>query len=233
MGTLNRLAFVAAAAAVALAPVPSAVAAAPSVQVTVPGTSNPWLSGMPPGTLSDFSDSAPDQSPVEVVGLDLAPGGVLAFRASGRVDHDPMLPLSGPDGRGFGGIEHNAGAEHGISNTRAPFNSLLGVFLGPDRPDLTPAPPALDFGSETARGYRSLGPQLKQVFFIGDGLSPDGQQQAVTVPDGATRLFLGTMDSTGWHNNIGSFTVEVVPEPAAAALMLPALGALLRRSRRR
>src|SRR5262249_35830976 len=43
--------------------------------------------------------------------------------------------------------------------------------------------------------------------------------QQVVVPDGATRLFLGSMDGYGWYNNFGSFSVQVnalAPEPGRA-----------------
>ena len=47
------------------------------------------------------------------------------------------------------------------------------------------------------------------MFVIGDGTNSLGAIQRVTVPDGATRLFLGTMDGSGWYNNPGSFSVFV------------------------
>jgi hypothetical protein len=56
-----------------------------------------------------------------------------------------------------------------------------------------------------------LAPGLKQIFFIGDGLTGTGSGSIQTfhIPAGATRLFLGTMDSYGWSNNSGSFTVDL------------------------
>jgi hypothetical protein len=50
---------------------------------------------------------------------------------------------------------------------------------------------------------------LRQLFFIGDGLTSGGVIQQFVVPQGATRLFLATMDGYGQYNNIGSFTVTV------------------------
>ena len=89
--------------------------------------------------------------------------------------------------------------------------------------------PKITFGDPPA--YLTLSPELKQVFFIGDGLNGNGLAQSVVVPQGATRLFLGTMDSVEWNNNVGSFTVQVVPEPSALAAAA-ALAPLLARPRR-
>ena len=197
-----RLVF---ASSLALAILPTAARA--SAVVTVPGMSNPWLAGMPNGA-RDSGDSAPAQSPVEVKGVSIVPGTVLQFSAEGAVAHDPSLSLFGPDGISI--AHRNDGSGNGIGDLTSPFDSLVGVFLGPDRPDLTPAPDALTF-----EDYSSLSPLLKQTFFIGDGQSERGIQQQVITPAGATRLFLGIMDSTEWRNNVGSFTVRVTPEPSS------------------
>src|SRR5205085_1291361 len=92
---------------------------------TVPGSSNPWLAGMPDGTGALFGDLAPAQSPVQVAGLPIVPGGVLSFTATGAVaqDPDPIVRHQQPDGGSV--THHNALAEHSISDTRAPWNSLL------------------------------------------------------------------------------------------------------------
>jgi hypothetical protein len=204
---------------------------ATTVGVNVPGTANPWLAGMPNGSPADGGDIAPDQSPVEVLGLPLAPGGRLRFSAAGLTSFGPGFLLSGPDGSGFN--EHFAGAENGIANTNTRTSSLQGVFLGVNQPDLTPAPAGLDFTvtGNVAGGvsYLSLSPLLKQVFFIGDGLTEDvlpmvGQTQEVIIPSGATRLFLGTMDGFGWFNNIGSLDVQVTLVPEPSSFVLAALG---------
>jgi hypothetical protein len=85
-----------------------------------------------------------------------------------------------------------------------------------------------------------LTPGLQQIFFIGDG-----SLGAISVPTGATRLFLGTVDGFGWYNNTGTIDVTVniasgtstsaTPEPASWVLMLVALGGLgaVVRSRRK
>ncbi|MBW8830641.1 MAG: PEP-CTERM sorting domain-containing protein [Burkholderiales bacterium] len=133
-------------------------------------------------------------------------------------------------------ISHLSGAENGIGNAIAPLGTLMGVFLDDRRPDSFRAPGALDFSGAGALDFKRLSPRLKQVFFIGDGLAA-GTLQRFYVPNGATRLFLGTMDGYEWNNNSGAFNLKVkvnylseqmantsaVPEPETYALMLTGL----------
>jgi hypothetical protein len=185
------------------------------VLLTVPGTSNPWLAGMPDGSPASITDFAPGQSPVLVTGLTLSPGLILEFSATGLVFNFDVPPdmRSGPDGHLVNNqpdfFFHKTGAENGIANVTAPINSLMGVFLDGNRPDSSAAPAALDFSVGNGLNYTSLSPGLKQPFFIGDGLANGVTQQQVVVPMGATRLFLGTMDGFQWENNVGSFQVQV------------------------
>lgn len=206
--------------------------------VKVPGTSDPWLAGMPDGsTASDYfgnKDIAPEQSPVEVK-LSFSPGSVFTFNVSGSVNNFSSSPVSTPDGLVNLIYSHYAGAENGISNIFSPINSLVGVFLGVDQPNFSSAPSALDFSSSSSRNYLSLNPELKQVFFIGDGLTNSGVEQKVVAPSGSTRLFLGTMDGAGWYNNFGSYGVEVttnsvtksVPEPTSIFCLLAVSAAVM------
>jgi hypothetical protein len=122
----------------------------------------------------------------------------------------------------------------------------MGLFLAASTPTGGVTPARLDFSD--GLGFASLSPQLGQIFFIGDGRTtlnqgPDaGLAQEFTVPDGATRLFLGSSDGFGWVNNSGDFTVTVtnlsggpepVPLPAAGWLMLVGVGLLGKSARRR
>ena len=186
------------------------------LNVIVPGTSNPWLAGMPDGT-SLSGDQVPDQSP-QLVDLVLTPGMVLRFAAGGLVGFDSVANTP-PDGTAGGGH----GPVHGISGITVGNNSLLGVFLGPDQPDLatnlpprlnylTETPPAGEVGVVSGRNFLVQSPELQQVFWIGDGFNDSGAVQQTIVPEGATRLFLGTLDGTGWFNNSGFFSVDVLTE---------------------
>jgi hypothetical protein len=209
-------------------------------QITVPGTSNPWLAGMPNGSTSIGGDSAPAESPTLVTGISIVGGTGYSFSASGGVSVDPRLylyPLTGPDGNASDPTTHIAGVENGIANVTVPLEALVGVFIGSTPPNLNPAPGPLDFTTLASQDYLSLSPELQQPFFIGDGLTSSGIVQQVIAPAGATQLYLGMMDPQGYYNNVGSFTVEVsaVPEPnmaGTAAIILAALGVCTRGSRK-
>jgi hypothetical protein len=206
-----------------------------TLAAVVPGTSDLWLAGMPPGSRASGTDVAPNQSPVEVTDFSLQVGAILAFRAVGLVSNGvcgpPFCPTFGPDG----GIKpdqvpffHDNGAENGISNLGAPINSLIGLFLGSSAPILAPAAASLDFNSLAAQDYLILSPLLQQAFFIGDGLTIDGIQQHIIIPVGASRLYLGTMDGCCWIDNSGSFIVQVselpgLPEPMTVLLLASGL----------
>jgi len=214
-------------------------ASAASISI-VPGTSNPWLAGMPDGTLAAFNDAAPGQSPVEVL-LAFSPGDRFYFSATGTTDHCDFggCGLAGAEGDlPEGPWPHVVGAENGIGDIVAPIDALIGVFLGPAQPDLSAAPGiVLDFSTAASRDFASLSPLLKQPFYIGDGRRNDGVTlQAFIAPAGATRLFLGTMDGFDWFNNAGSLEVTAatnVPEPTTLVLVGGGLIGALRRRRAR
>ena len=197
--------------------------------ITVAGSSDPFLSGMPAGSLCCGGDSAPAESPVEVLGLPLTPGTALTFSVTGSVNFFGGAPTDPPDGGGFfGGTASN----DGIAGMNAPVDALVGVFLDSTQPSLSAAPAGLDFSAAGGLSFASLSPGLKQVFFIGDGLTGNGSGgvQQFIIPTGTTRLFLGTADGFGWFNNSGSFSVSItgadasgVPEPASIFLVGTAL----------
>jgi hypothetical protein len=199
----------------------SGSAMALSIDVNVSGQSNLWLAGMPDGA-NDGKDVAPAQSPVLVPGLSLAGGEALTFDfLGGSVSNWSGGALSGPDGSPDPQQAYTHGPINGISRVRAPVNSLIGVFLSPD---LTSVPDMLDFSLPGSRDFETLTPSLQQVFFIGDGLTGSGLTQSFIAPTGATRLFLGTMDSNDWNDNKGAFAVTVnsstsVPEPSTMLLL--------------
>lgn len=195
--------------------------------VTVPGTANPWLAGMPNGSTAWPADTAPAHSPV-LVPVVLSGGGAVVFSGgTGGVFNIPANccdPLDGGIFQAQAFINHDVGAENGISGIRAPINSLLGVFLDDGQPNLVAAPAGLDF-EVIGLDFLSLAPMLGQVFFIGDGLASGAVQQTFVIPVGATRLFLGTMDGSDWANNSGAINMAVatIPIPAASWMFGSAL----------
>jgi hypothetical protein len=158
-----------------------------------------------------------DRGTVELhTNIAVSPG--TAFNFAGPVDP--------PNGNTSQVIPHTTLAENGLSNIIAPVNSLVGVFLGPDQPDQSPPPDTLDFSSPDSRDYASLAPALKQVFYIGDGMTSSGGQHQVTVPAGATRLYLGPMDGFEWLNDVGAFSVQIgvngIPLDNSFPVLVPA-----------
>jgi hypothetical protein len=232
LGRLGRRRFSLAWGAAILAASLGAPVFAQVVVSSVPGTANPYLSGMPNGSTCCGGDSAPAQSPVQVTGLTFVPGSTLTFNVTGSVNFVPGPSGDPPDG----GVSASTPANNGISGASWPANALVGVFLDNSLPTAALAPADLNFSTPGSRSFTSLSPALKQAFFIGDGLSGNGTGavQTFVVPTGATRLFLGTSDGVGWFNNSGSFTVTATaaaPPPTAAlaaipTLSLPMLGAM-------
>lgn len=178
-----------------------------ALTVTVPGTANPWLAGAANGTTASGGDTAPAQSPVVI---NVTAGDGLRFFVSGRTGYAPGSE-SGPEGIGFGGpfVSMDHSAENGIGAIHnSPANALVGVFLD----DSTPVA-----GSEptpsTTTGWKNalvVTPVLGEPFVIGNGVDAGANRQRFVAPSGATRLYLGTLDGSGWYNNPGSYTVNVV-----------------------
>lgn len=190
--------------------------------VIVPGTANPWLAGATNGTIASGGDVAPDESPVLFTGF--TAGSVLQFAATGSAGYEAGAE-SGPDG--VTGYYVTDPAKNGIGEQeRAQANELLAVFLNDSVPDSNATtPPALDFGPGSLQDYAQLQPLLNQPFAIGSGTNADGVQRSITAPAGATRLFLGICDGSGWYNNTGSFTVSISSGPTPPGdLSLRSLG---------
>lgn len=179
---------------------------------------------------------------------------ILSFTGvTGLVDCVPIFsPRFGPDGSNCTG---SAGTlilpANGIAGIRHDSRQmfLTGVFLD-DTVPADPSPPSLMFVGPGASTFTELFPDLRQSFFIGDGLlgTGSGAQQLFYVPDDATRLFLGFADAFGFgtpFNNIvglppssyldnsgtisGSFSVSgaAIPEPSSGSLVGIAIALLV------
>jgi hypothetical protein len=180
--------------------------------VTVPGTADVWLAGQPDGTmLSSGSpdgdiDTAPADSPVVIP---VVAGTTLTFSATGGTSYTGGLCTGqSPDG-GCTVLLASEGPDNGISSLAVPMNALIGAFLDASVPGGQPPTPLDASGSND---FTTLAPLLRQVFFIGDGLTGagTGAVQRFTVPAGATRLALASSDEAGGnYNNTGQFSVTV------------------------
>lgn len=207
---------------VVLAALPSALvalaAAGPArADFVVPGSANPNLAGRSADYTCCSGDAVPGQAPVEVPDVEIGSCASLEILASGRVSFTPVVADgNNPDGDDAFSMTNYGDGISAPLNVRA--NALIGVFLGDDSPTGAPTPGQLDFND--ALGAVAFDPAIGQIFFIGDGLNTDtkagqfdGAPQTFVVPPGATRLFLGTADGSGWYNNSGSFTVDVSSTP--------------------
>jgi len=172
----------------------------------VPASADPWLAGSPTGTQASGSDSAPEHSPVEAIGI--VQGTMYWFLVTGAVTNPPSGYGSGPDGDTQHLDTHYHGFQNGIGNVNAPINALMGVFLDDASPvGSLPEPPMKDYAlSRMELAYEE--PQLRQPFLIGDGWNSLGFQRFI-APLGATRLFLGTMDAFNWSDNKGTHQVQI------------------------
>lgn len=206
-----------------------------SASTYVSAKSNPWLAGMPAGSMTqnlrpdkpdvwDYAGSEPNEasSPgmISLSSSQIFSGQTILFdnvrgsvsntgSGSGTTpDGDPgyVVNLGTANGTGAGNWPNSV---NGISNIKSPMSGLIAVFLSDTEPNNTSAPPALDFSNPSSRNYTSLAPALKQVFFVGDGRRSNGEAQQIVVPDGATRLFIGNMDAWQWNDNTGGYTATI------------------------
>ncbi len=135
------------------------------------------------------------------IALPSGTGRSCTFDLSGTIDYGGCCPPSGPDGAAFTNILE-APAYGGIAgcdlSTRARY--LTGVFLDDNEP-VDPAPDRIIF---SGIDFAELSPGLRQVFFLGDGWTGegDGNLQVFHIPDGATRLFLGYQDRCSTTPNV-------------------------------
>jgi hypothetical protein len=171
---------------------------------------------------NDFNEVAGDKTPANSPALftNFTGQAVLQFNVS---DSDRAGYSAGGDAGPDGAINFLIGhtAELGVGAIQnAPVDGLLGVFLDDSQPDTAATPPAAyDFAAQASRDYLELKPQLNQPFLIGNGRTTDGISQKVFAPMGATRLFFGIMDGSGWYDNVGFFDVDItVAAPAKFAL---------------
>ncbi len=172
----------------------------------VPGTSNPFLAGAPSGASVTMNGYTDDAATSSPIAIAVSAGQTLSFLATGGVSNCPGCAISGPGG---------AGATTSYSVTANGFTPIV-------------------------NGFSNLPLNALIGVFNNNGTANDpfviGSSYNIVVPTGATMLYLGTVDSYQWANNIGGFAVDVaaaVPEPATWALMILGFGAIGATMRRR
>ncbi len=174
----------------------------------------PWLpsnnNGVIGGTV-DSSYTSKREAAIEAGGVTVTPGSAISFaNVNGGANNSNSSVRYSADGNLDWIVSNYNGAEHGKSDVIAPINSVVAVFISDSDPSATAAPSTLDFSTSASRNYTKIEPQLKQVFFIGDGLRDNGEPQQIVVPAGATRMYIGTMDGYEWNNNVGGFEVTAI-----------------------
>jgi hypothetical protein len=199
----------------------AALQAAVTNTVTVPGTADLWLSGMPAGSTASYDDT--EAADPAVLGLNVTPGTLLSFSSTGTTAQSAgytYYPAEGhtaisnryhmeysPNG------DYN-GLQNGIQTITAPEVGLLGVFLSNAQPS-TQTPPAsgLDYSTSSSQNQTSYsGLELQQPFYIGNGLTDNSINQSFVVPAGATRIFLATFEPYENSDNLGSLTVTITQQ---------------------
>lgn len=210
-----------------------ATASVGSTQFSPPASGNIWLSTASSGTVNqnfrsdnstvwDYAGSSGNtrQSPLELSldDLNLRPGDALSFEGlsgtaiyvtnGGQNSADGVSNFIVALGETYPGSVPTTNM-NGMSNLRAPIGAIIAVFLNDNASSSGSAPSNLDFNDSTQRDYSTLSPQLKQVFFVGDGKRSNGEVQKIIVPSGATRVFIGMMDAWQWNDNVGNFKFNV------------------------
>lgn len=155
-----------------------------------------------------ISYSTKKQSSVTAGGISVQPGVSISFDGiNGGANNFQSTTLYDGDGNSGWIVSNYKGNENGMSDLKAPINSVVAVFLDDNSPSSGSTPSKLDFSTAESRDFTTLKPALKQPFFIGDGRTSGGEVQRFIPPAGATRLFIGTMDGYEWNNNTGGFVV--------------------------
>ena len=128
--------------------------------------------------------------------IDVCSWSTVSITAAGLWTHTSSPypeDWSGPGGKVGSEKTQEQYDDLGISLLTTGLDTLVGVFLTDDPPDSEATPAELTTVTTT--------PALQQAFIIGAGLAD------ITVPDGATRLFLGHHDGYEWSNNQGEVEV--------------------------
>ena len=197
----------------------TSAASAAQVIVNVPGNGNPYLAGQASGVSGGSGDTTANASPTLAL-TGFAEDSVITFSASGGFDYSGNIPATA-SADGNGSPANMTSSALGISGPQnVNFNGLVGVFLGDDI-NTGAAPASRNDGTN----FTSIAPELYQIFWIGDGLTGTGtgDVQQFVAPVGATRLFLGATDGSGWWNNSGISTVTINYTPAAVTPAVPEL----------
>jgi hypothetical protein len=182
--------------------------------VQLPGQANIYGAGhsAPPAPGGGSGGILPAEVPV--------PSGVSRvmqlISASGTIDRGGAQGPVAPDGDS-GGTPFTDPSCCGLAGLTSRGSALVGVFLDDTEP-ADPPPNGLNVGDAS---FAELSPALRQIFWLGDGLTGigSGARQIFHVPAAATRLFLGIADCPvtaactlpgSYQDNTGVYAIEGV-----------------------
>jgi hypothetical protein len=176
-----------------------------TMQVRVSSRSNLWGAGhaIAPADLPGGEGMLPMR-------IDLPAGAarVLAFtEVAGTISYGSGLPENDADGTS---AQSSNRSFDGLSAPSIPRQRHVSAVALDNTEPADPAPSALVM--DAASATFTVG--LRQIFFVGDGLTGTGSgvPQTFAIPDAATRMFLGFMDSRGgtgpggYQDNTGEIT---------------------------
>ncbi len=179
---------------------PSAALGSPTAfDVTVPGTSNIFGAGV--ATPPQPGGGGGGMLPI-LVNLPAGTRRVLALTgASGLINCCSGTTDTPPTGGGSSSnINPYCGLSGFVDNHTVP---LVGVFLT-DAATSGSGPPTIDWSAH--HDDSEVSPLVAQVFYIGNGRTATTNTiQSFHVPDGATRLYLGTADAQGFGGDTGYY----------------------------
>lgn len=199
--------------------------------VNVPAAASLLLAGAPAGTriVRGYSDrdQAPANAAVAIGEVTFTTGALVTFSATGLTSNgtysdapkrnditaEGYVNLSGST---FGTAFGTDPRLWGMGSIIAPVNALIGVFLS-DEPIQTVPPDGRQVTPEV-RNERVQRPQLREPFYIGAGMTPNGQRREFYVPIGARKLFLGIMSDENFSaSGTLRVTCTIAPAPSATA----------------
>jgi hypothetical protein len=195
---------------------------ASAIDVSVDAQCNIYGAGhTPPNDAPTVGSNGGGVAPVMVSLTALGNPTTLQFTATGSVSYCPGCGANGPDGADFLTAAPSYNGISGITNF--PARSLLAVFTSDTEP-ANPAPSPLDFAL-IGTNYATLAPQLRQIFYLGDGLTATNTAQVISVPAGATKVYLGLVDGDSYEDtpdayddNSGAFSVTVISASLALGI---------------
>jgi hypothetical protein len=173
--------------------------ARPGDTVAVPATADIYLAVASTGALPPSAGTLPVRYAFHP-GTDHAVAFPLVEGITGPAGGEPA---DGPDGGNISFSDTDITGMNGISGIKHGNECLflVGLFLPDGATDAAAQQPDVTGHDTLTQVPTTLG----VLFAIGDGRTTDGTLQNFTIPTGATRLYLGYADASGFHGPPGFY----------------------------